>query len=130
MARKRKSKRRMVYGVTFGFHDGSVLAFGPERKPSAKRIKEDGIHICPDGVFREYFYGPTYWHTFDDDARKELTRTLANRINTRRAIRELVLPELDAIKESLEKLHERISLVEKQILNASHQKGNSKQAAP
>jgi hypothetical protein len=90
MARKKKSRRRMVHAVTFGFNDGSVISCGPDRKPSNKRIKKKGISICPDGVFRGYYYSPTYWHSFDADARHEIAVTLANRLNTRRAMRELV----------------------------------------
>ena len=49
----------MVYFCTFGFQDGSVIACGPERKPFARRIKEEGIHIDEDGVFREALYSPS-----------------------------------------------------------------------
>lgn len=109
---KRRPRRRKGYAITFGFTDGSVVACGPERKPSKKRIAQDGIHICPDGVFREYHYSPTYWHTFKDEERHEICVTLANRLNTRRAIRELVLPELNAIRLSLDAMLKRIDKLE------------------
>lgn len=110
MARKRKPKRRMVCSFTYGFHDGSVIACGPETKPSERKIKEEGIYICPDGVMREHYYSPSTWPVgTSDKERRNISLTLANRINTRRAIRELVLPELEAIQKSLEILHQKVN---------------------
>lgn len=113
MARRKKSHRRKVYSVTFGFSDGAVTACAPERKPSPKRMKEDGIHICPDGVFREYKYSPTDWHSWEDEQRVRAVMVLANRLNTRRAIRELVLPELTAIQTAIADVRERLERIER-----------------
>ena len=114
MASKRKPRRRMVHSVTFGFHDGAVIACGPSTKPSNRRIKEEGIYVCPDGVFSEHYYSPTYWHTFKLEERREITATLANRLNTRRAIRELVMPQLEAIQQALDSISKRLEQIERQ----------------
>ncbi|QDV24167.1 hypothetical protein [Aureliella helgolandensis] len=103
---------------TVGFHDGSVIACGPKRKPTAKPIKDRGIHIDPDGVCDETFYSPTYWHDWDVVQRDKAVTILANRINTRRSIRELVLPELQAIQAALTSIQDRLERMESV---ASHQ---------
>jgi len=38
---------------------------------------------------------------------------LANRLNTRRALRELILPELKALQESIDSLREQLDRIEK-----------------
>jgi len=104
----------MVCSNTFGFHDGSVIACGPDRKPSPRKIKEDNLHIDEDGVFQEYFYSPTYWHSWEPEKRSEVVAILANRLNTRRSLRELVLPELAELKAVLCDIQKRLTNIEKQ----------------
>ncbi len=87
-------------------------------------------HVDADFVYREYHHGHNDIYEWSEDQRARASSLLADRLNTRRAIRELVLPELEAIKEFLDSLHQRISRVEKQNLNASHQKRDSKLATP
>jgi hypothetical protein len=103
----------MVYSWTYGFHDGAVVGVFPDRKPTEKKLKDDGLKIDEDGVFRESFYDPTYWHKWEPEKRTKLGEVLANRMNTRRALRELVLPELNAMQESIDSLREQLDRVEK-----------------
>ena len=112
MVRKKKTRRRMVYSNAFCMHDGSVFACGPERKPTANRIKQEGIFIDDDGVFKEALYDPTSWKSWSDDQREKLVTILANRLNTRRAIRELILPELAAIQATLADIQKRLDRTE------------------
>ena len=113
MPRKRKPRHRMVHSWTYGFHDGAVIGVFPDRKPTEKRMKDDGLRIDEDGVFRESFYDPTYWHTWEPEKRTKLGEVLANRLNTRRALRELVLPELKAMQESIDSLQAQMDRIEK-----------------
>lgn len=115
MTRKKKPRRRMVCSFTFGFHDGSVIAVGPNRKPSDRKLKEDGLYLDEDGVFHENYYSPTSWQSWEIDERRRVTGILANRLNTRRAIRELVLPELNTLHESIESLREQLDRIEKKL---------------
>ena len=112
MVRKQKPRRRDVYSIAFVFPDGSAFSCAPERKPSDKRIKEDGVHVDADFVFREYKYGPSDWHTWPDNHRRELGQIMAIRLNTRRAIRELLLPKLEAIQASLDDIQSRLDRLE------------------
>ncbi len=120
MARKKKPKRRIVYSHASCMPDGSVFACGPDRKPTEKRIKNDGIFIDEDGVFRESKYGATDWHAWEVDQRVKLVTILANRLNTRRAIRELILPELEAIQSTLADIQKRLERIEQSSTNQSH----------
>ncbi len=112
MARKRKPRRRMVHWVTSGFNDGSVTGCHSELKVSEKRAKEEGIYICPDGVQREYTYKPSEFRGWKVEQRVRVSDILSNRLNTRRAIRELILPELVAIAETLQRIEDRLDRIE------------------
>lgn len=105
----------MVYSVTFAFSDGSVFGCGPERKPATRRIKEEGIRIDEDGVFREYLYSADGMRSWTAEQREKASTILANRLNTRRAIRELVVPELAELKAMLLDVQERLGQAEQAI---------------
>ncbi|QDT05333.1 hypothetical protein K227x_37330 [Rubripirellula lacrimiformis] len=111
----RKPRRRMVHWVTFGFNDGSVIACAPERKLSSKRIKEERIYVCPDGVQREYMHKPNELCTWSLEQRIRSCDILSNRLNTRRAIRELVLPEIAALADTLQRIEKRLDAIERYI---------------
>ena len=115
MARKRKPRRRTVYSWTFGFPDGAVIGVAPERKPTDKRIKEEGWSIDDDGVYRETLYDSDYWKTWEPEKRYKAVELLANRLNTRRAIRELILPELKSLHESIDSLRKQLDRIEDAI---------------
>lgn len=72
VGRKKSPRRRDVYCNAFVFPDGSAFSCGPQRKPSSKRIKEDGLFVDRDFVFQEYRYGPTDWHSWPEQQRREL----------------------------------------------------------
>ena len=82
-----------MHYFTSGFRDGSVISAGPLRRPSARKIKK-GI----DGVCCESFHSTDYWTTWELEQRAKAVTILVHRINTRRAIRELVLPALAEIR--------------------------------
>ena len=108
----RKPARRKVHYFTSGFSDGAVISAGPDRKPSAKALKERGLRVDSDGVFCETRYGPSEWHLWDDQQRVKVVTVLANRLNTRRAIRELVLPELASIQKTLANIQRRLDKID------------------
>ena len=102
----------MVYSWTYGFHDGAVMGVAPDRKPTDKKIKQDRMHIDEDGVFRETLYDSTYWHSWKLEKRVKLAEVLANRLNMRRSIRELVLPELESLQQLVQSLQEQLARIE------------------
>ena len=88
----RPFRRRPMHYQTMRLHDGTVLAAYPMRKPAPRIINRDHIRFDEDGAT-----------TGDSRDGRELTHVenrtrfqdiIATNLNTRRAIRELVLPVL------------------------------------
>lgn len=113
----RKLRRRPVHYVTFAYRDGAVVSCRPDRKPSARRVKADSLRIDDDLVFQEYLYGCDEFRQWELDLRVRTSDLLANRINMRRTVRELVLPELAAIQTMLTDLATRLERFENAMAN-------------
>jgi hypothetical protein len=60
-------------------------------------------------------YSPTEWHSWEAGKRHEAATILANRINVRRSLRELVLPEITELKSVLCDIQKRLVRIEKQL---------------
>jgi hypothetical protein len=115
----RKPRRRPVHYITFAFRDGAVVGCLPTRKPSAKRLKEDGIRVDPDLVCREYLYGASNLQTWELEQRVRTGDLLTNRMNMRRTVRELVLPGLAEIREALLAIHGRLERIEQMVADGN-----------
>ena len=109
----RKRQRKEQHYLTIGYRDGAVTACLPKRKPSAKSLEFMGDVVDDDFVYREYHQSADEIFELPAEVSVRLVDVLANRINTRRAVRELVLPELKAIRESLETIHQRLDRLER-----------------
>ena len=109
---RRKPRRRPVHYVTTNYRDGAVVACHPDRKPSDRKLKEDGLRVDADKVFREFTYGSGEFAQWEIDFRVRVSDLLANRMNMRRTVRELVLPELVSIQAALSDLGNRLSRIE------------------
>jgi len=46
----RRAPRRPVHYVTFAYRDGAVVSCAPIRRPSRRKIKENGLRIDYDLV--------------------------------------------------------------------------------
>lgn len=108
----RKPQRRPVHYVTFSYRDGAVVSCHPTRKPTKKRLKSTGERIDEDLVCQEFLYGCDNFTEWPTENRVRTADLLANRLNMRRSLRELVLPELAALKASLVELDERLDRIE------------------
>lgn len=115
----RKPRHRPVHYTTFAFLDGAVTSCTPGRKPLPKRIKEDGLHIDADFVCMEYQSAPGEFGRWPDEQRVRFSDLLANRMNMRRAIRDIVMPVLADIQSSIEKLNKRLSEIERTLNKSS-----------
>jgi len=111
----RKPRRRPVHYTTFALRDGAVTSCFPTRKPSAKRLKEDGIRIDSDLVCKEYLYGASEPQTWEIEQRVRTADLLANRMNMRRTVRELVSPELAEIRKALSAIQGRLARIEQMV---------------
>lgn len=108
----RKPQRRRMHYSTSGYGDGAVTTCIPIRKPLPKRIKEDCIYIDADFVCREIRHSPHQFPRWELEQRIRFSDILANRLNTRRAIREIAMPVLTEIQASLRELNERLKRIE------------------
>jgi hypothetical protein len=89
--------------------DGTITSAYPIRKPLPKIIKQDHIKIDEDGVCDEGWYDSGKGYSdVNIENRFRFQNIMANRLNTRRAIREIVMPEL-------KKIHSEINIIHKQL---------------
>jgi hypothetical protein len=105
-----KKRRKPTYYEAFSLADGTILLACPVRKPSRRVLKDYRVEIDTDGVGFETLKND--WHTFrepDCEERRRRHDLIANRLNVRRAIRDLVLPELTALAERLSRLEQQIT---------------------
>ena len=93
---RRQRRKQMHYNAT-SLHDGTVLAAYPIRKPMPKVIKRDNLKIDEEGVSGEWLGPGKELSNVQHENRFRFQNIIASRLNTRRAIREIILPELAAI---------------------------------
>lgn len=115
----RKPRHRPMHYTAFAYADGAVTSCTPRRKPLPKEIKQDGLHIDADFVCKEFQSTPGEFGTWPDGQRARFSDLLANRINMRRAIRDIVIPVLADIQTSIEKLNKRLDEIELTLNNSS-----------
>jgi len=109
-------KLRPIHYVSFSLPGGACFFASPDRKPYAKKGKNSFLHQDdPDLVGTEFETKLADYHAFPEATVQRGGPVLANRINTRRAIRELVLPELKLIQDSLQLIAARLDSIERRL---------------
>ena len=101
-----------MYFSAHRLHDGTVLAAFPIRKPSKQELKRERTRIDPDGVAREFADGGRNLADVHNETRTRFQDIIATRLNTRRAIRELVEPCLAETMEEVGKLRAQLDRIE------------------
>lgn len=104
----RRQRRRPVYYTISSMHDGTILAAYPVRKPAARIMKQDGQKLDEDNVCRDFMASHVGSFKFDDPGRLRFFDIMANRLNVRRAVRELVLPHIDAVQAEVAGLRDQV----------------------
>lgn len=104
----RRRRRRPVYYTVTSMDDGTVLAAFPVRKPAARVMKRDGHRLDEDNVCQDFMGRYVGSFKSDDPGRFRFFDVMANRLNVRRAIRELVRPELEDIRAELSTMNNRV----------------------
>ena len=90
----RSPRKRALHYSAISLHDGTILAAYPMRKPAPRIMRRDGMRTDADGVTRTF---PGAGHELSDvrnESRMRFQDIIANRLNTRRALRELVVAPL------------------------------------
>lgn len=105
-------RQRAIHYNVFVLPDGTVLSAFPVRKPSPVVLKRDRLRIDSDGVTREYSIPGKELSDVHNENRTRLQDVVATRLNTRRALRELVLPELKAMQNDIRSLRTQLDRIE------------------
>ena len=108
----RKERRRPMYFTVHRLHDGTVLVARPIRKPSKQELTQTNLRIDPDGVAREFAGSGRELSDVNNDTRTRFQEIIATNLNTRRAIRDLLLPQLAETLEEVQSLHARLDRLE------------------
>lgn len=107
-----RQRRRPIYFTIERLHDGTVLWAFPIRKPSKQELKRERVRIDPDGVAREWASNGSNLSDVENESRTRFQDIIATSLNTRRAIRDLVLPRLDEVSQEVAKLREQLDRIE------------------
>ena len=108
----RRPRRRPVYYSATSLNDGTVLTAYPMRKPAPKVMKRDHLKIDMEGVCKEWLRPGWELSDVNYDTRFRFQNILATNLNTRRAIRELVLPVLTDIRQEIAGLRAQLDSID------------------
>lgn len=113
----RRPRRKPMHYSASSLFDGTVLAAYPVRKPAPKVIKRDNLRIDDEGVCVEWLRSGKELSDVNNDTRTRFQDIIATSLNTRRALREIVLPELAALREEVAAVRSHLERIE-QLLTA------------
>ncbi|UCD52287.1 MAG: hypothetical protein JSW27_06545 [Phycisphaerales bacterium] len=115
---RRKRRKPMHYHASC-LYDGTIVAAFPIRKPTPKKIKQDNIKVDEDGVCDRGWYSAG--RQFSDvhvDNRFRFMDIMANRLNARRAMGEILMPHLLNLEEEMSTLHRQLDRIEELLTDS------------
>lgn len=89
----------------------------PIRKPTPKIIKRDKLKIDEDGVSCRWPGAGKELSDVSNETRMRFQDIIANRLNTRRALREIVCPYLIKLQKDMEEMHKKLDHIQQLIKN-------------
>ena len=101
-----------MYYSTISLHDGTVIATHPVRKPIPKTIKRDKLRIDKDGVCKETLFTGKELSDVTNESRFRFQDIIATRLNTRRAIREIVCPFLLKLQKDVDDVRSKLDHIQ------------------
>ncbi|MCC7408386.1 MAG: hypothetical protein IT442_09950 [Phycisphaeraceae bacterium] len=104
----RRQRRRPVYYTVISDNDGTVLAAYPIRKIPDRIMKRDGQRLDEDGVCKEFMGSRVRSCDVNDPGRTRFFDIMANRLNARRAVREIAVPEIKALRDEVTELRKQV----------------------
>jgi hypothetical protein len=113
----RRQRRRLMHYSGFALHDGTVLAMSPIRKPTPHMIKRDRLSIDEDGVCQEYAGAGRELSDVHNETRMRFLDIIATRLNTRRSLRELVLPALLKLQTDIDEMRRQLADIQRLLAN-------------
>ena len=105
----RRPRKRALHYSASSLHDGTVMAACPMRKPAPRIMKRDGMRTDADGVTQEFTRSGQELSDWNYEGRLRFQDIIANRLNTRRALRELVVVPLTEIHAEIAALREEVA---------------------
>jgi hypothetical protein len=93
--------------------DGTVIAAFPIRKPPRRIMKRDHLRVDAVGICNESLQPGKELANANYEERFRFQNILAISLNTRRAIREIVLPELAALHEEIAAVRSQLDRIER-----------------
>ena len=108
----RRPRRRPMHYSANSLFDGTVLWAYPVRKPTPKMIKRDNLKIDEEGVCSEWLGAGKELSDVNNDTRTRFQDIIATSLNTRRALREVVLPELAALRDEVAAVRSQLDRIE------------------
>jgi len=113
----RRQRRRAMHYYARSLNDGTILASFPIRKPGPKIIKRDNLRIDEDGVCKELMDAGKALSDSNNETRFRFQNIVSTSLNTRRALREIVLPRLAVLQQEMGSLRAQMGRIE-QLLTA------------
>jgi hypothetical protein len=108
-----------MHFYVLSLHDSTVLAAWPIRKPARTILRQEHIRIDPDGVTIEHSDAGREISDMSNDTRYRSQRVIAINLNTRRAIRQLLLPQLSKALTDLDSLRAQLDRIEAMVAAAN-----------
>jgi len=109
----RRTQGRNTYYTVCCLRDGTVTAAYPTRKPAKRIMKRDHISLDADNVCKEYVSSGRELLDLEDERRLRFFDIIATSLNSRRALRQIVLPRQAAIEAQLTTIHTELALMKK-----------------
>lgn len=113
----RRQIQKPMYYFTICLYDGTVVGCHPVRKPTPKKIKQDKISIDEDGAYSTWLDSGKDLSDVENKNRFRFHDIISNRLNTRRALREIVMPELREINNEISRLHQQLDQIQSILLS-------------
>ncbi len=101
------------------FGTSLVIAVHPVRKPTPKMIKQNKLKIDEDGVCRGFMDAGKDLSDVKNENRFRFHNIMANRLNTRRAIREMVFPHLLKLEKDIDYIRNQLDQIQQLLVEQS-----------
>ena len=108
-----RQKRRPMHYSAHCLHDGTVIAAFPVRKPIPRTIKQEKLRIDEDGVCREWAGTGKELSDVSNESRTRFQDIIATRLNTHRAIREMVCPYLLKLQKDMDDVRNQLDHIKR-----------------
>jgi hypothetical protein len=99
-----KPVKRPTYYTAICLRDGTIICALPTRKPIRRILKRDKKSIDVDNIIESWRTSGIEYRTTEMEQRVRVMDIMTNSLNTRRNLRDLVLPTLDAIETRLSRI--------------------------